>query len=301
MHGGCRPTLNLAVGIATKGRPAMAQTIVAWLEAQTRVPDAVLIAAPSRADICGISDENVGTGVTWIPSPIGLTKQRNRILREASGFDIVVFFDDDFLPQPTYLAEIEQLFLTHPDVVLATGHVIADGIVGPGLRVDEAQQYLEADRRTDRSRRDLLPVYNGYGCNMAVRMSAVRRGGCLFDELLPLYGWLEDVDFSRRLGELGRVVLSAASRGVHLGVKSGRELGVRLGYSQIANPIYLVRKGTFAWLRAMWQMGRNVAMNLVFSICPEPYVDRAGRLRGNAIAMKDLVSGRLHPERILML
>ena len=301
MHGGCRPTLNLAVGIATKGRPAMAQTIVAWLEAQTRVPDAVLIAAPSRADICGISDENVGTGVTWIPSPIGLTKQRNRILREASGFDIVVFFDDDFLPQPTYLAEIEQLFLTHPDVVLATGHVIADGIVGPGLRVDEAQQYLEADRRTDRSRRDLLPVYNGYGCNMAVRMSAVRRGGCLFDELLPLYGWLEDVDFSRRLGELGRVVLSAASRGVHLGVKSGRESGVRLGYSQIANPIYLVRKGTFAWLRAMWQMGRNVAMNLVFSICPEPYVDRAGRLRGNAIAMKDLVSGRLHPERILML
>lgn len=224
MHGGCRPTLNLAVGIATKGRPAMAQTIVAWLEAQTRVPDAVLIAAPSRADICGISDENVGTGVTWIPSPIGLTKQRNRILREASGFDIVVFFDDDFLPQPTYLAEIEQLFLTHPDVVLATGHVIADGIIGPGLRVDEAQQYLEADRRTDRSRRDLLPVYNGYGCNMAVRMSAVRRGGCLFDELLPLYGWLEDVDFSRRLGELGRVVLSAASRGVHLGVKSGREL-----------------------------------------------------------------------------
>ena len=114
---------------------------------------------------------------------------------------------------PTYLAEIEQLFLTHPDVVLATGHVIADGIVGPGLRVDEAQQYLEADRRTDRSRRDLLPVYNGYGCNMAVRMSAVRRGGCLFDESLPLYGWLEDVDFSRRLGELGRVVLSAASRG----------------------------------------------------------------------------------------
>jgi hypothetical protein len=301
MHGGCRPTLNLAVGIATKGRPAMAQTMVAWLEAQTRVPDAVLIAAPSSADICGVSNGNVETGVTWIPSPIGLTKQRNRILREASDFDIVVFFDDDFLPQPTYLAEVEQLFLTHPDVVLATGHVIADGIIGPGLRVDEAQQYLEADRRTDRSRRDLLPVYNGYGCNMAVRMSAVRRGGCLFDESLPLYGWLEDVDFSRRLGELGRVVLSVATRGVHLGVKSGRESGVRLGYSQIANPIYLVRKGTFAWLRAMWQMGRNVAMNLVFSICPEPYVDRGGRLRGNAIAMKDLVSGRLHPERILML
>ena len=33
-------------------------------------------------------------------------------------------------------------------------------------------------------------------------------------------------------------------RGVHLGNKRGRVSGLRFGYSQIANPIYLLQKGT---------------------------------------------------------
>jgi hypothetical protein len=74
-----------------------------------------------------------------------------------------------------------------------------------------------------------------------------------------------------------------------------------LGYSQIANPVHLVRKGTFTFRRALFQMARNVAMNLCFSFTPEPYVDRRGRLRGNLTALKDLVLGRVHPERILTL
>jgi hypothetical protein len=289
---------RLAVGIATRGRPAMARTIVACLDEQTRTADVVLIAAPSAADVSGIGGGGWGANTTWIQSPIGLTKQRNRILREALDFDITVFFDDDFLPQRRYLEEIERVFVTHQDVVMATGHIIADGIIGPGLLMDEAQRLLIADcgRHTGR---DLIPVYNGYGCNMAVRMSAVREGRVAFDERLPLYGWLEDVDFSRRLSRLGRVVLSGASRGVHLGVKSGRESGLRLGYSQIANPVYLMRKGSLSWPRAMWQMARNVVMNTALSVFPEPYIDRRGRLLGNAIALKHLALGRLEPERIL--
>jgi GT2 family glycosyltransferase len=298
MHVGFQRRLRLAVGIATKGRPDMVCAIVGCLENQTRAPDGVLVATP---DAAGVAGTGAAAATTWIPSPAGLTKQRNCILREASGFDIVVFFDDDFLPQSTYLDELEQLFLAHRDVVMATGHVIADGIIGPGFRMDEAQQFLDTDCGSDLERRKLVDVYNGYGCNMAVRMSAVREGGVAFDENLPLYGWLEDVDFSRRLSRFGRVVLSAAARGVHLGTKSGRQSGIRLGYSQIANPVYLVRKGTFAWFRAIWQMGRNVAMNVVFSLYPDPHVDRRGRLRGNAIAIRDLALGRLNPERILVL
>jgi hypothetical protein len=90
-----------------------------------------------------------------------------------------------------------------------------------------------------------------------------------------------------------------SARGVHLGMKSGRQSGLRLGYSQIANPVYLVRKGSFAWRRAMGQIGRNIAMNVALSLRPEPYVDRRGRLRGNVIAIRDLARGRLHPRRIL--
>jgi hypothetical protein len=298
MSAGSRTALKMAVGIATKQRPDMVAAILERLAGQTRSPDAVLVAAPERADVAAIPSSGASV---WLPSPVGLTKQRNCILRQAADFDVVVFFDDDFFPQPTYLDELEKLFLSHPDIVMATGHVIADGIIGPGLQSEEAQRLLEADRGCDASRPDPIDIYNGYGCNMAVRMSVVRDGRVEFDESLPLYGWLEDVDFSRRLSRLGRIVRLTTARGVHLGTKSGRQSGLRLGYSQIANPVYLMRKGSFAWFRAIRQMARNVAMNVAFSLRPEPYVDRRGRLRGNVAAIKDLARGQLHPRRILAL
>jgi GT2 family glycosyltransferase len=67
----------------------------------------------------------------------------------------------------------------------------------------------------------------------------MRPNDVMFDERLPLYGWQEDVDLSRRLAAFGTVVKVPAARGVHLSVKLGRNSGVRLGYSQIANPLYL--------------------------------------------------------------
>jgi hypothetical protein len=41
--------------------------------------------------------------------------------------------------------------------------------------------------------------------------------------------------------------------------------------------------------------------NLARSLYPEPWVDRKGRLKGNAMALMDLVIGRISPRRILQL
>ena len=75
--------------------------------------------------------------------------------------------------------------------------------------------------------------------------------GVRFDENLPLYGWAEDVDFCRQLATYGRIVENARTTGVHLGSNSGRTSGVCFGYSQIANPLYLWRKGTLPPI-ALW-------------------------------------------------
>ncbi len=88
-------------------------------------------------------------------------------------------------------------------------------------------------------------------------------------------------------------------RGVHLGIKSGRTSGVRFGYSQIANPIYLIRKGTMSWQHAKMLMWRNLAANLIRSFHPEPWIDRKGRLKGNMLALVDMAIGRISPHRIL--
>src|SRR5690606_30638203 len=100
-----------------------------------------------------------------------------------------------------------------------------------------------------------------YGCNMAFRRSAIE--GVRFDERLPLYGWLEDVDFSAQAGRKGVLLKSETLVGVHLGVKGGRTSGVRFGYSQIVNPVYLLGKKTIGRRQAGANMLRTFAANHV--------------------------------------
>ena len=213
---------------------------------------------------------------------------------------MVLFLDDDFLPAPDYLAVTEAVFAARPDAAVTDGTVIADGAKGPGLTVAEGRALLAADR-LPADTMACAPHFNGYGCNMAVRMATVRAHGLRFDEALPLYAWYEDIDFTRRLGRHGAILRLQGARGVHLGVKSGRVPGRRLGYSQVANPIYLARKGSFPWSHALPSALRHLAMNAARAAWPEPHVDRAGRLGGNLLAVWDLVRGRASPERVLEL
>lgn len=304
--------INIVVGIPTVGRAAILCETLHELTRQTRPPDGVIVCGAKPADVEGVAAAAPQTHV--LLSEPGLPRQRNAIIDAATGADVVLFFDDDFLPHPAYLAAIARCMATDPAIVVATGMVLADGINGPGLSPDAgraiiARDSLAADHLADPAAPaatfaalDLTPAFSGYGCNMAVRLAPMRDHALRFDERLPLYGWQEDVDLSRRLAEFGTVVHVGAARGVHLGVKSGRASGVRLGYSQVANPLYLSRKRRgYPLRRAVTHIAKNVAMNIMRSTWPEPYVDRRGRLQGNVLAMRDLLTGRMIPERILEL
>jgi GT2 family glycosyltransferase len=169
------------------------------------------------------------------------------------------------------------------------------------LTVEEGLQLIRADAQSLDAAGQLTEQYGTYGCNMAFRLKPVLDHGILFDENLPLYGWQEDIDFSLRVRPYGLIVNAAALRGVHLGIKAGRTSGVRFGYSQIANPIYLIRKGSMSWRHANKLMWRNIAANMARSFFPEPWVDRKGRLKGNLLALMDMLKGRISPGRILQL
>jgi hypothetical protein len=296
---GGRSSLRIAVGIATAGRPGVVTQMLRELRLQSRKPDAILVCAPTHADIAGIAETH--PDVWLLTGQRGLTRQRNEILSHLDGFDIVIFLDDDFIPGRRYVECSEMIFAAQPEVVMTTGRVIADGILGPGLNFSTARDIIH-DADVDICGPPVTTqAYNGYGCNMGIRLAPVRANGLTFDEHLPLYGWLEDVDFSCRIARYGRIVKVLASCGVHLGVKTGRQSGVRLGYSQIANPIYLVRKGTCSPARALFLMSRNIAANMLGALRPEPHVDRLGRASGNWRALFDFITGRLAPSRALSL
>jgi GT2 family glycosyltransferase len=291
--------MRIAVGIATAGRREILSETLSVIAQSSRLPDRLLV-CPAGPDDC---DSNIQLPVEMeiVASERGLTTQRNAILDAARDVDVLVFFDDDFFPATDYLALLEAEIRARPGVAMITGTVLADDILGRGLTPAQARSILSEHAGKRELAGHMTEVYNGYGCNMAVSMSSVRSSGVRFDEALPLYGWLEDVDFSRALAPSGEILKSPALRGVHLGAKAGRTSGLRFGYSQIANPIYMWRKGTLTFPRAIRQIGKNILANIAKVLRPEPWVDRSGRLRGNAMAILDMFAGRMTPRRILEL
>jgi GT2 family glycosyltransferase len=289
--------LRIGIAIATADRPEIVAETVRLLARQGRRADRILVCSPRREDGAGTAAPDLK--VVHFLARRGLPHQRNRLLDAATDLDILLFLDDDFVMAEDYLAEIEAAFAAHPDVAMVTGKVVADGIIGPGLSFFEALEELSRLRPVPSNR--LVEVYNGYGCNMAVRLDVVRTNRVRFDEELPLYAWLEDVDFSRSLARFGRIVRAERALGVHLGVKAGRQRGVRLGYSQIANPCYLIAKGTCSWKKGLYHMVRNIAANVWGTLRGDASLDRRGRLLGNAKGLLDLIKQRLAPSRALRL
>ena len=284
-------SLRIAVGIITMGRaPVLAETL-RDLARQTRLADRILVCGTSAADVPAVAE-----GVEVSFAPPGTSLQRNRLIEAVPDCDLLVFFDDDFIAEPAYLAATEAAFIADPGLVVSTGTVLADGIKGPGITAEAARGIIA--RAPAAARSAPTPAYNGYGCNMAVRLDPVRCHGARFDEAMRYYGWYEDIDFTRQVGRHGRIMTLPDARGVHLGTKAGRGSGVRLGYAQVINPIHLARKGTFHWRLALRSLSRHIAINLVRSAWPEPWIDRKGRFRGNMIALGDVVRGRIDPARV---
>ena len=290
--------MRLVVVIPTLNRKSQLTRLLEHLERQQRKPDEIVVSAPDPTHV--EPDKTSHLLVSYLFGKKGSSAQRNRALDYAlTRSDVVAFFDDDFLPADNYLKQVMDRFAQHPDWAVIMGHVIADGVQHEGISFDQGLSILRSVKEDLSENSDVNEHIGAYGCNMSIRTRLI--GELRFDERLVLHGWQEDIDFTSQLRERGRVVKIHNALGVHLGLKTGRVSGVRFGYSQIANPVYLFRKGTVPATFALNLMARNLAANLLKSLWPESYVDRRGRLRGNLLAMSHLLRGRVEPEYILKL
>lgn len=292
--------MRVAVAICSVNRPEVLAQGLRWLRRQTLPPSEVLLVVSNPTDLPAPERMPDDLPLRVAYASKGLTRQRNRAIELLQHrCDVVFFMDDDFIPANFAVEGAARVFRRYAHVSGLTGTVLADGVGIGGLSPVMAEALIAQAERRGMARTDHIRSRKGrglYGCNMALRMRAV--GRCRFDESLPLYGWQEDVDFANRLP--GMKVSSSAVAGVHLGTIRGREThGRALGYSQIANVVFLIRKGTMSPGHGLGLMGRNLASNTVRSLCPEPWVDRRARLRGNCAALADLMRLRLKPENVL--
>lgn len=285
--------MRIHVVIATTGRPAILKQVISRLALQSRPADGLIVVGASPRDVDGLEDAVPDMDI--ILSERGLCKQRNAALDRIEGQgDVVVFFDDDFVPAHDFLQNLEEIFETHSEVVGVTGILVDDGAQSAPMSFGEAVARL--DQHGERPKFRSEPCLSLYGCNMAFRASAA--AGLRFDEKLPLYGWQEDVDFTHQLSWRGALLRTSRLTGIHMGARSGKTSGKRLGYSQIANIVYLWRKGTMRPWHGQKLLFQNIVSNLIRSLWPEPDIDRHGRLAGNLLAIADLLKGKIDPRRI---
>lgn len=300
--------MDAFVIVATKGRPREARELLDWLDEQTLQPRAIVVVGVETDDVEGVEEHHhARDGVlrvllTHVP---GLCIQRNAgldYLSRSPAFArdefFVVFFDDDFRPARDWLERCHEVLMAQREIAALTGKLLADGANQAALTSSLARSYIEgktAPLKHWASGEQQRHVTSLYGCNMAYRDRVVRH--CRFDENLPLYGWQEDQDFTSQAKAFGLTVYEPSCRGVHLGSRSGRVSGVRFGYSQIANPWYLIRKGTMSSRKGVRFVLRHLAANSTRTFIPSPRADYAGRLKGNLLAILDLMRGRCHPRR----
>jgi hypothetical protein len=293
-------TPRIAVIIASKGRPEELGLWTAHMRRQSRRPDLLLWAVTGEADL----PERMGEGdgpLICISTP-GLCAQRNAALRALpADIDLVAFFDDDYVPSSHCLAGVLAFFATSPGVVGASGRLLADGINSRGISIAEGLAMVQTHDLASGPDVDMStrPIVGLYGCNMVFRRAAIQ--GEWFDENLPLYGWQEDVDFARRIERHGKLCGTNAFIGVHLGSRRGRVNECRLGYSQVSNMLYLIRKGSMPAHYGLKRMVFNMLANHARAFFAEPWIDRIGRAKGNWLALGDLLCGRITPQRVLEL
>jgi GT2 family glycosyltransferase len=301
--------MQAAVIVATRNRAREVSVLLERLSLQTLTPVKVIVVGttaedlPSLQHLSGAFAERVELALSPVP---GSSIQRNHGLDLLAGEGqlgsddlIVAFFDDDFRPERGWLQHAARRLLSPGGPVGVTGRVLADGVTGPGLTEAEADLYIEGRRKPEphwTSAAKLTRRMSLYGCNMAVGSQVAR--DCRFDTALPLYGWLEDFDFTGQARRYGQVAFAPDCVGVHLGSKGGRTSGVRFGYSQIANPLHVTRRRNLPADEAAALIVRALGSNLLRTGTRNRRFDYPGRLKGNLIALGDLLGGRCHPRRI---
>lgn len=202
---------RVLVIIASKGRPADVARLLPYLKRLRGNVDCLLsVTSPADLPDVDLSD------VTVIQGPAGSSVQRNAGIDWAgTRYSFLVFFDDDFAPELTWIETMVALLYQNPNLASATGKVLHDGMVTPGVTWDDVPMLIDNSPITGESQPTYTCVENPFGGHMIVRTEALQ--GCRFDERLPLYGWLEDLDMGGQLRRKGwDIGCCPQARGVHI-------------------------------------------------------------------------------------
>jgi GT2 family glycosyltransferase len=241
--------LTSSVIICTKDRQQDLLECVDSIKAQTILPkELVIVDAGQQNGIeTELKEKLRGTPVQlkYLRTQPGLTYQRNIGVKNSNG-DIVLFLDDDVILNKDYFENIMKVYSSNQDENLG-------GVGGKIVNLKPTPLHWHIFNRLFLLHRHgaLLPTHTPFfdevtqvrvlsGCNMSYKREVFSEFE--FDENLPGYALMEDVDFSSRVSQRHYLVMTPQAKLLHKESPISRDRISKYIQMQNYNSFYLFMK-----------------------------------------------------------
>lgn len=268
---------KIAFVVATKDRPEELHHMLRSLDRQTHRPDQIVIIDGGTLSVKAVLKDFPELNLIYKTFfPPSAAKQRNFGLREVSpDITLVGFLDDDV---ELDVNAIEKLLLFWEDAP----HRVAGVAMNMGNHPDLLASSLKYLPFTEwlglysQTKGDVLPsgfqtmigkVKKNIYVNWLPTGAVVWRKKIFedyqFDEWFRDYSYLEDLDFSYRVGKKFRFMVLEEAKYYHFPAGDGRGNDFRFGFKEVDNRLYLVKKyREFSLLKCYLALFVRMMMNL---------------------------------------
>ena len=246
----------LALIVATKDRPSEIARLLRSLNEQTYPADQVIVVDGGESPVRLATEVYKASSLVYVRKlPPSASGQRNEgVSHVRAGITLTGFMDDDAVLEPTALENMLRFWESPPAGVGGAAFNMSNHPLLSasrlkrlalakrlGLYSDEKGRVLPSGFQTmiGSVTEDVFVEWLPSGA--AVWRSSIL-GTFRFDEWYEGYSYLEDLDFSYRVGQKFRLAVVADAVYHHLPAASGRGSGVAFGRREVLNRVHFVKK-----------------------------------------------------------
>lgn len=291
---------RIAFVVPTRNRRDDLFRMLASLERGTVQPHQIVVVDGGEQLVDDVARSFPGLSIDYERVyPPSLSKQRNAgMARVRPEMTIAGYLDDDLVLQPDAVEAMLRFWEeAGPDVGGASFNIVSDR--RPHATKMKSLFLLDAPRRGD-----VLPSgYNTMICPVdetlytrwlfggatVWRRDVIREFS--YDEWFAGTGYLEDLDYSYRVGGKYKLAVVADARLDHLSWPIRREMNYTLGRWQVVNRHYLVRKHKLSRVGFWWAMAGQIIVNAAKALA-ERDTGAARRMAGNMAGVFGVALGR---------
>jgi glycosyltransferase involved in cell wall biosynthesis len=242
---------KIAFVVPTKDRPEDLRKMLASLQAQTRLPDQLIVVDGSNPDVRHVVDEFATLRIEYVRVfPPSLAKQRNAGMKQVrQDITLAGYLDDDIVLEPD---AVEKMLQFWEGSGADLGGTVFNITNSPMPRAVWLKRWFWIDSPMPGR---VLPsgCASVLGCQPSDIETDWLCGGATvwrkevvqnypYDEWFQGTGFMEDVDFSFNVREKYRLMLVSSAKLAHYSPPVRPDRQYLLGKWQIVNRMYLVRK-----------------------------------------------------------